>query len=68
MCERAVRKDPWLLKFIPDRYSAPVICEKAVDTRSWVLEFVADQYKTPGMCEGVVVVIYAYLNLFLIGL
>ena len=42
MCERAIEKDPWLLKFVSDHLKAQRMCENALEKDPWVLKFVPD--------------------------
>ena len=45
MCERAIEKDSWNLKFVPDQYKTQEMCERVIENDSETLKFVPDQYK-----------------------
>ena len=47
---KALARDPYMLKFIPDHLKAQEVCEGAVEKDSWVLKFVSDHLKTQEMC------------------
>ena len=42
MCIKAVEKDPWLLKDVPDHFKMQEICNKVVRDDSSSLQFVPD--------------------------
>ena len=54
MCERAVEKYPYSLKFVPDNFKAQEMCNDAVQKRPHLLEYVTDHFKTKGMCDDAV--------------
>ena len=43
---QAIEREPWLLKFIADKYKTQEICGKAVSVKEWTLRYVPNQYKT----------------------
>ena len=54
MCERAVEKGPYNLKFAPDHLKTREMCERAIEDKPETLEFVPDHLKTRGMSERAV--------------
>ena len=54
MCNEAVEKSPWVLKFLPDQYKTQEMCNGAVQNEPWMLEHVPDQFKTQEMCNRAV--------------
>ena len=52
MCEKAIKKGPWSLEFVPDHLKTQEMCEKAVDDELDTLEFVPDHFKTEGCVKG----------------
>ena len=54
MCERAVEKGPYNLKFVPDKYKTQMMCERATEDKPETLEFFPDHFKTQMMYERAV--------------
>ena len=50
----SVEKNPFLLKYIPDKYKTEDMCNNAVNSKPWVLQYVPDQFKTQDMCDSAV--------------
>ena len=48
------RKDPCVLRFIPDRFKTQEMCIKALEVDLWKLKDVPDHFKTQGICDDVV--------------
>ena len=46
MCESAVEKYPYNLKFVPNHFKKEKICDNAVPKNLWSLEFVPDWFVT----------------------
>ena len=42
MCDKVVPKDPFLLKYCPDKHKTQEMCDKAVDSCLLALKFVPD--------------------------
>ena len=51
MCERAVEKGPYTLKFVSDHFKAQGICEKSVEKYPLILIFVPDWFVIPGQVK-----------------
>ena len=54
MCDGAVRKDPWNLKFVPDHVKRQEICKKVVEVDPSSLQLVPDHLKTQEMRDKAV--------------
>ena len=54
MCNNAVSKKPYVLKYVPDLYNSQEMCNIAVFKNEWILKYVPDQYKTQEMCNNAV--------------
>ena len=61
MCEKTVKKNPSMLKYVPDYLKTEKMCERAVEEDSWSLANVPDHFKRKDMCKGV------HLHTWLIG-
>ena len=46
MCEKAVKKEPWPLKYVPNHFKTQRMCEKAFEDKLGTLEHVPDHLKT----------------------
>ena len=46
MCIKALKVDPWQLKFVPDYLKTQKMCDKTVKDDSYSLEFVPDWFVT----------------------
>ena len=46
MCDKAVVRNPWLLKYVPDPFKTQKICDKAVRDYLFSLQFVPDWFVT----------------------
>ena len=42
MCEKAVEKKPWSLKFVPDGHKSLGMCNEVVQEGSYLVEYVPD--------------------------
>ena len=56
------RKDPWVLRFIPDRFKTQEICIKALEVGLWELKDVPDHFKTQETCDDAVRRSHFYLK------
>ena len=54
MCKDAVKKLPYLLRYVPVQYKPQQMSDKAADDYSHALEFVPECYKTQKMCDKAV--------------
>ena len=54
MCNDAVKKRPWQLKYVPDYFKTQEMCNDVVEKVSWALEYVPDRVKTQKMFDGAV--------------
>ena len=45
MCKRAVKKLPFIIRYIPDQYKTQQMCDKALLENSRTLDSVPDCYK-----------------------
>ena len=45
MCRHAVKKLPYLLKYIPDTYETQQMCDKAILENAGTLKYVTDSTK-----------------------
>ena len=54
MCKRAVKKLPFVIRYVPDRYTTQQICDKAIFENGGTLKSVPDCYKNQEMCNEVV--------------
>ena len=50
MCDKAVEKDPWQLKYVPDCFKTKRVCKKAVENKPENLRYVPDHLKTEEAC------------------
>ena len=46
MCNKAVEKYPWALRFVPDHFKTQEKCDDAVRKRLRMLEYVPDWFVT----------------------
>ena len=46
MFEKAVEKDQWLLKYVPDDLNTQEMCYEAVEKDICTLQFISDHLKT----------------------
>ena len=46
MCKHAVKKLPYLVKYVPDCYKTPQMCDNAILENSGTVELVPDYYKS----------------------
>ena len=51
MCEHAVKKLPYLLRYVPDQYQTQQMCDKAILENGGTLKSVSDCYKNQEMCN-----------------
>ena len=51
MCERAVEKGPYTLKFVSDHFKTQGMCEKSVEKYPLILIFVPDWFVIPGQVK-----------------
>ena len=54
MCDKAVRMEPSLFKFVPGCLKRQEMCNKAVKNEPDSLKFVPDHFKTQKMCDKTV--------------
>ena len=45
MCKHVVKKIPYLLRFVPDKYKTQKMCDKAILENNGTLKSVPDCYK-----------------------
>ena len=50
MCNKAVEKNPHMLKDVPDCFKTKEMCSKVVRMDSWLLKYIPDRFKTQDMC------------------
>ena len=55
ICERALEKCPYYLKFVPDKYKTQMMCEKTFE-KPWslLLKYAPDNFKTQEACDKTV--------------
>ena len=54
MYKHAVKKIPYLLRYVPDQYKTQQICEKAILENGGTLKSVPDCYKNQEICNKAV--------------
>ena len=54
MCEKAVEKNPCLLKDVPERLLTLEMCDNAVRMEPWSLRIIPDYFKSHEMCDETV--------------
>ena len=54
MCKHAVKKLPFVIRYILDRFKTQHMCNKAISENGRTLESVPDWYKTQEMCDKTV--------------
>ena len=54
MCKHAVKKLPFVIRYVPDQYKTQKMCNKAILENGRTLESVPDRYKTQEMCDKAV--------------
>ena len=54
MCKHAVKKLPYLSRYVPDRYKTQQMCVKALLENCGTLNSVPDYYKSQEMCNKAV--------------
>ena len=52
MCAEAVRKEPDLLKYVPNLLKTQEICAKVVSKEPYQLKYVPDYLKKQNMCAA----------------
>ena len=55
MCKYAVKKLPYLLRYVPDQYKTQQMCNKTILENVGTLKSVPDCYKNQEMCNKAVV-------------
>ena len=50
----AVKKNPEMLKFVPDRHKTKKMCKHGVKKLTYILRYVRDQYKTQQICDKMI--------------
>ena len=50
MCKHAVKKLPFIIKYVPDRHKTQQMRDKAVHNYAHVLKLIPNCYKTQKMC------------------
>ena len=50
-CERAVEKNLWCLKYVPDHFKTDKMCEKAAEDEPKTLRYVPDHLKMQEICD-----------------
>ena len=45
MCKHTVKKLPFVIRYVPDRYKAQQMCDKTILENGGTLEYVPDCYK-----------------------
>ena len=54
MCNEAVRRKPYTLRYVSDHFITQEMCSKAVEEDPWLLWCVPDPFKTQEMCDKAV--------------
>ena len=54
MCKHAVKKLPFVIRYVPDRHTTQQICDKAIFENGGTLKSAPDCYKNQEMCNEVV--------------
>ena len=54
MCKHAVKRLPYLLRYVPDKYKTEQMCDEAILENGGTLKYVPDCYKNQEMCNKVV--------------
>ena len=54
MCDKAVRRDPWLLFDVLHHFKSQEMCKRVVEENPQVLKYVPDQFKIQKMCDDAV--------------
>ena len=54
ICKHVVKKLPYLLRYVPDRYKTQKICDKAILANGGKLKSVPGCYKNQEMCNKAV--------------
>ena len=54
MCKHVVKKIPYLLRFVPDKYKTQKMCDKAILENNGTLKSVPDCYKNLEICNKAV--------------
>ena len=54
MCKHAVKKLPFVIRYVPDRHTTQQICDKAIFENGGTLKSVPDCCKNQEMCNEVV--------------
>ena len=68
MRKHAVKKLPYLLRYVLDQYKTQQICDKAILENGGRLKSVPDCDKNQEMCNKAVIITLMHLNLFLIAI
>ena len=63
MCDKAISKNPFMLKHHHDRYKTQEICDKVVDDLPLALKFVPDRFVTNKMIKKLYTTLYADVGL-----
>ena len=50
MCEKAVKDEPYVMKYVPDHFKTQKMCYKAVKNDPSFLQLVSDHFKTQKLC------------------
>ena len=51
MCKHAVKKLPFVIRYVSNQYKTQKMCDKAVVENGGTLKFVPDSYKNQNMCN-----------------
>ena len=51
MSKHAVKKLPYLLRYVPDQYKTEQMCDKAILENAGTLKYVLDCYKIQEICN-----------------
>ena len=54
MCDKVVSKEPFMLKYCPDRLNTHKMCDKVVSKEPFMLKYCPDRLKTHKMCDKAV--------------
>ena len=54
MCKHVLKKLPYLLRYVPDKYNTQQICDKAILENAGTLKYVPDCSKNQEMCNKAV--------------
>ena len=54
MCTNAVKKFPFVIRYVPDQYKTQEMCDKVIIENYRTLKYVPDYYNNQNVCDKVV--------------